>query len=191
MFAHRVFEHRVDDQVEAHARAVSGYGSLAQRDDGELIAHQLHHRLLALQLRNAVRVIGAGRTALIVEVVFGISVDGAGGSVNKPSYLRELGDICEIRGCCRVEDEILVRRVLRHRIVGQASKEDDLIVGSQIIDGQLKNVFIKDAHLAWQVIAKPEEVDDIDLVATVQQFRDQSRAHISSSASNKKFHNFS
>ena len=39
-------------------------------------------------------------------------------------------------------------------------------------------------------IAKPKEIDDINLVTAIQEFRNQDGTNVSSAASDKKFHKF-
>ena len=52
----------------------------------------------------------------------------------------------------------------------------DLIVGLEIFDRKLENVFVQSAYLAGQVIAKPEQIDDVDFIAALEQPGNQNRS---------------
>ncbi len=156
----------------------------------KLSSTKLKSGLFALQFGNAVGIAGTDDASFVVELIFRVAVNRAGTGVNVALHLGFLRHVREIRRRGGIENEILARRELRHGIVGQTGQEHDLVVGFQIFLSEVEDVFAENTDLAGQVIAEPEEVDDIDLVASVEEFRNQDGANVTSAAGDKKFHKF-
>src|SRR5882724_2203145 len=183
-----VSEHRVDDQIKSHPRAVPGNRSFAQGNDGKIVVRQLHGGLFSLQLRDAIWIAGTNRSGLVVKLVFRIPVYGAGTRIYVPFYFRFLGRVREVGRSRGVEHKVHAGRIFGHRIVGQTREKNHLIIGLKIFLRELKNVFVQDTDLPWQVIAEPEQIYDIDFVPTVEQFGDQGGAYVTSATGDKEFH---
>ena len=187
MVPHGGLEHRVDDQIEAHPRAVSGNRALPERDHRELLVGQLHRRLLSLKLRNAIGIIGADRPRLVIQIILRIAIDRAGRCVDVPLHLGILRRVRQICGCRRVENEILARRKFRHRIVRESRKKNHLVIRLQVVDRELKNILVQRANLARQMVTKPEQIDHVDFVASVEQFWDEDAADIARAPGDRIF----
>ena len=91
--------------------------------------------------------------------------------VDHPAHAGSFGGVTEVGRRRGVGDEIQARRVLGHGIVGQSGHEDDLVVAGEILLVDLEDVLGDDADVVREVIAEPEQVDDVDLVSALQQTR--------------------
>jgi len=69
-----------------------------------------------------------------------------------------------------IEDEVLAGRKLRHRIIGQTSKENDGLILCEVADLKVKNVFVQHSCFVRKVIPKPEQIDYVHCIAAFCQF---------------------
>src|SRR5260370_4024952 len=169
--SHGRFEHGVNNQIKAHARAETGHSTLAKCDDRKTRVGKLQHGTLALKLRNAVRISRAYGTVLIKQFILGIPVYGTRAGVDVASNACLFGDVAEVSGGSSVEHEILSRRKFRHRVIGQPGQENYLLVLLKIAGLQVKNILIYEPHFGSKQVSKPQQIHDIDVVASFQQFR--------------------
>src|SRR4030042_481386 len=75
---HSKFEHRIDNQIQSHPRAVSANGALPQSYDRETLILELQHASLALQFRYSIRIPARHRAIFVVQFIDGVAIDGAG-----------------------------------------------------------------------------------------------------------------
>jgi hypothetical protein len=81
-----------------------------------------------------------------------------------------------------------MRRVLGHWVVGKARKKEHLVVGLEVFSGKLEDILVEYTYTCWKMVSKPEQVYDVHLVASVEQFRDDYGTHIAGSSGDQKFH---
>ena len=181
-------EHRVDDQVQPHPRAVAADGALAQDDDAEVAVLQVADASLGLQLADAVGMGSSGRRVLVPHIVLGEAVDRAGRREDEPADPGTLGEVGQV-GWCRGVVHVIERRAeLRHRIIRQACQEDDHVGPGQIRLGQRHHVFADNGDLSGQMVAEPAQVSSRHGVPAGGQAGAQHRSDVASTAGDQDSH---
>ncbi len=99
-----------------------------------------------------------------------------------------LGQVGQEGGSGGVEDEVLAGGKLGHGVVGKAGQEDHLVEAAHVVELEVEDVLVHDAHFLGQVIAEPEEIDDADLISSLEQLGNEHGTDVAGAAGDEYLH---
>ena len=192
----RIAHERVDDEIEAHARAVAVDGALAQDRRREAVAGQRQERLLAVAFGDRVRAARFDRRRFVEHSRAQAVVERGRGAEDQPRDAAALAGLAQALGRDRVHLPVGVGVVLGGRVVGETGQvgnavdalEPGVVPGPHVARDRLDPAGVGRRQRLERHRPEKEPVDDPDAVAAFEELPAKLEADVAAPARDQNVH---